>query len=524
MAFLGAAQLLYLWAFLAFGHRRGLYWSLTFYAASLALGAAFYLFSLAQGSPQPLQQTHAFFYVLSPLYIAIMSAMASLNVYQSTNRVQALTQALYTDPLTGLPNRAAFQEALGQAVGKAKHSGQNGTLALLNINEFVRINDELGHTAGDLALKTLAQRWRAALPPEAHLSRVSGDEFALLLQGSAKDSAEAQIRQLLEVAQQPLELVGVFRTLSVRCGAAYFPENGTDAAAVNIAADLAGVQARRSHRGLVVYSPQLALSSDRRRRVLSALAQAPERGELRLVYQPICSLSTGQVESVEALLRWDSSLNPPTYPEEFIALAEEAALMKPLGDWVLTRALEQMSEWQAQGLNVPRMNVNVSPQEVMRGNYAERTLQKLSEFHLSPSVLELELTERTVLQETALLQLRLLRSAGVYVSIDDFGTGHSSLGRLHSLPITGVKLDRSFIAMLGQDGSADRLSRTVLTLARALNLEVVAEGIETEPQLALLRELACPLGQGYLFTRPLAPADFAAYLRRAASYGLRSIP
>ena len=310
----------------------------------------------------------------------------------------------------------------------------------------------------------------------------------------------------------------------MRCGAAYFPENGTDAAAVNIAADLAGVQARRSHRGLVVYSPQLALSSDRRRRVLSALAQAPERGELRLVYQPICSLSTGQVESVEALLRWDSSLNPPTYPEEFIALAEEAALMKPLGDWVLTRALEQMSEWQAQGLNVPRMNVNVSPQEVMRGNYAERTLQKLSEFHLSPSVLELELTERTVLEETALLQLRVLRSAGVYVSIDDFGTGHSSLGRLHSLPITGVKLDRSFIAMLGQDGSADRLSRTVLTLARALNLEVVAEGIETEPQLALLRELACPLGQGYLFTRPLAPADFAAYLRRAASYGLRSIP
>lgn len=518
--FLGIAPLLYLWAFLAFGQLLGLRLSLAYYLLTLLMGAGVYGRSVWMGTAQHPEynwQVYVFFYALSPVYMVLVSAMAALIRAGAEQRVEALTQAVYTDPLTGLPNRLAFREELERAVVSCTGAGWSGTLALLNINGFVNINDELGHRAGDLTLSLLAQRWEEALPSQAHLSRINGDEFALVLCDRSAAQAESHLRQLLDLAQRPMDIMGVMRTLSVRCGAAHFPANGTDPAAVNIAADLAQAEAQRSQEPLVVYSPQLALLSERRRRVLGALALAPERQELWLAFQPIVSLGSGQVASVEALLRWDSALTPPPRPEEFVALAEEAGLMDLLGDWVLRAALDQMAQWRRSGLNVPRINVNVAPQELLRGNYAERVLQYLSDLRLPPGMLELELTERTVLEEAALLQLRVLRSAGVCVSIDDFGTGHSSLGRLHALPITGVKLDRTFISMLGQDGSADRLSRTVLTLARAMDLEVVAEGIETPAQLALLRELGCPLGQGYLFTRPLNATDFQAFVQEVAA-------
>lgn len=519
MAFLGAAQLLSPWAFLTFGDRRGLRLSVAFYVVTLALGLAFTLPYLLTGTFQtsPLASVwtiYAYYYALAPVYIVVTAAMAVLLRNLSQQRIRELSELAYRDPLTGLPNRRAFQEELDTCLSSARKKGTLVALCVLNINDFAQVNDEFGHTAGDRVLQHLAQRLTAQQPEGTHLSRVSADEFALIVPYTQLPEVTQLAQTLLKLGQRPLDIEGNLRPLSLRCGVALFPEHGQTRADLNVLASLAQAEAQRAGTPLTLYTPALAAQAERRRHILSALQQAPERGELSVVYQPIVSLVTGQLMSLEALMRWDSPVqDPPPRPDEFMALAEQSDLIQRLGEWTFQTILEQIQAWQAHGLRVPRINLNVAPQELLSGQYAQQVLTRLREMQVTPDQLELELTERTVLEADAVRELQVLFNAGVHISIDDFGTGHSSLGRLHKLPITGVKLDREFTSMLGQDSSAERLAGSVLALACSMQLEVVAEGIETEAQLNFLRELGCPLGQGYYFQRPASVAEITTLLK-----------
>lgn len=522
LAVLGAASLLPPWAFLSFRDKLGLRVSVTFYLLMLFTWCFFAVPAWFEGTYEASHlaeawRVYVYYFALSPVYIALTAAMAILNRYQSRQRLKAMTEFAYQDALTGLPNRRAFQESLEHSVQEGVQSGVGGTLVLLNINEFTRLNNELGHTAGDEALRVLAGRWQGKIMPGAHFSRMNGDEFGLVLPTAEPDVVQQQVRALLTGAQAPVNLSGALRNLHVRVGVVTFPKHGETATQVNSAADVAQAEARRQAQQVVVYNAALAERAERRRVILSALPQAIPAGAFQLVYQPILHLGSGQVHSVETLLRWNSGLTPNPTPDEFIPLAEEARLIEPLGRWVLSTALQQMHTWREAGVPVPRVNVNVAPQELLRAGYASRVLKQLNELNLPTNALELELTERTVLKSAAVTELRVLRQAGVHVAIDDFGTGHSSLAWLHSLPITCVKIDRRFTGMLGQDGAADRLARTVLNLANSMNLEVVAEGVETPAQLNLLQALNCPLGQGYLFSRALPPQEFETFLHQHQS-------
>lgn len=524
MAFLGAAQLLSSWAFLTFGDRRGLRLAVAFYLLTLALGLVFALPFLLSGTFQSSHlgaawRIYVYYYALAPVYIAITSGMAVLHRNLSQRRIRELSELAYLDPLTTLPNRRAFQEELHTTLDNARKHHRQAALCVLNVNDFAQVNDEFGHAAGDHVLQQLAQRWNSLLPEGTHLSRVSADEFALIVPDATPTEVNQLVQDMLTAGQRPLNIQGHRRTLSLRCGVALFPQHGLTRTELNVAADLAQAEAQRAGKPIMHYAPALAAQAERRRRILTALQQAPEREELSVVYQPIVSLNTGQLQSLEALMRWNSPVqDPPPTPDEFIALAEENDLIRPLGQWTFQTVLKQVQTWQAQGLNVPRINLNVAPQELLTGQYAQRVLKELHARQINPRQLELELTERTVLESAAVKELQVLLNAGVHISIDDFGTGHSSLGRLHTLPITGVKLDREFTSMLGQDSSAERLAASVLALARAMKLEVVAEGIETAEQLTFLRDLGCPLGQGYYFQRPAPAHEITRLLRETQDH------
>lgn len=519
LAFLGAASLMPSWAFFALREKWGLRVSLAYYGLLVVAWLYFAVPAWLAGTYQTSQlaqawKTYVYYYALTPVYIVLTASMAIMHRYQAQQRLKAVTEYVYQDPLTGLPNRRAFQERLEYAVAHAIQTGEGGTLLLLNINGFTRLNNELGHTSGDTTLRTLTQRWQATLKSNLHLSRVSGDEFALILPSQQPKVIEGVVKQVLAATEAPIELGGALRTLSVRLGLVAFPQYGQTATAVNRAADVAQAEARRQAQEVTVYNADLAALAERRRSILRALPEATALNQMSLVYQPILELATGRLESVEALLCWNSPVNPNPSPDEFIALAEEARLIVPLGTWVMDEALHQMTIWHKRGVHVPVINVNVAPQELLSAGYAQRLLAKLQTLQLSPDSLKLELTERTVLESAAVNELWILRQAGVNVAIDDFGTGHSSLAWLHSLPINGVKIDRRFTKMLGQDSAADRLSRTVLNLANSLNLQVVAEGVETPEQLRLLQALNCPLGQGYLFSKPLSAEAFEAFWQK----------
>lgn len=510
--------LTFAWSFLSFGDRLGRRLALGIYL--LTLGTALLFVPpgtpLAQTDLAPFWRMFTIFSVISPIFIVVLSALATLTRDQMQGRLRALSQFVYQDALTGLPNRRAFQEELDRRVRRAVDSGAHGTLMLININEFVHLNDRLGHAAGDEALRILTARWQDGLVAGSHLSRTDGDEFALILPTLAPTELAGQIDRVLSRTHEPMELGGEVHTLQARVGVSHFPQHGDDASTVTSHAGLALAAARGQEPPVATYSAELAAATERRRQVLHTLEVALAHQGLHLVYQPIFDLHTGEVRSAEALVRCRFALTPEPGPDEFIAVAEAAERMRPVGQWIMGAVLGQLRAWHDSGVHLPRVNVNVSAQELLTPGYAEALLAQLSSRGLDPQVLELELTERSVLEDAAVRELHLLRQAGMAVSIDDFGTGHSSLAWLHALPITCVKLDRRFTRMLGQDGAADRLAHTVVTLARALELEVVAEGIETQEQLRRLRELGCVLGQGYLFTKPLSPSEFVAFWRQAS--------
>ncbi|HEY6246642.1 MAG TPA: EAL domain-containing protein [Pyrinomonadaceae bacterium] len=431
----------------------------------------------------------------------------------------------YYDTITQLPNRALFEDRLAQAIAMAKSSGQTLAVLFISLDQFKKVNDTLGHGPGDILLREFAERLKSCVAQTDTIARFGSDEFALLrTQIEGADDVIETIGSLSQVLKFGFELDGqeLFATASV--GISLFPFDGDDGQTLLKNAGAALYKAKRS--GGANYQFYTADIHDRASRRLSletTLRRAVQNREFVLHYQPKVSVDSLEITGLEALIRWHHPQLGLISPAEFIPLAEDTGLIIPIGRWVLKEACLQNKRWQSQGFAQIRMAVNISARQLHDQAFADTVITALRETNLEPEYLELELTESSIMQnvELAANVLSRLKSMGIYCSIDDFGTGFSSLASLKRLPINALKIDKSFVSEAPSEPDDAALVLAIITLAHNLRLKVIAEGVETEEQLRLLHLLRCDEIQGGLFSKPL-PADALVTLLDSHSARIRT--
>jgi diguanylate cyclase (GGDEF)-like protein/PAS domain S-box-containing protein len=421
------------------------------------------------------------------------------------------------DALTGLPNRMFFMERLAHAILRSKRRDDfQFAVLFLDLDRFKVINDSLGHHVGDELLRTVAGRLQRSLRTEDTVARFGGDEFAILLEdtGGVDDASRVAERIQAELAA-PVNLSGfeVFTSGSIGIALSSSAYERPEYLLRN--ADMAMYRAKSSGQArFEVFDRAMHARALTRLQMETDLRRALERGEFELVYQPIITLRDGTLCGAEALIRWVHPDRGRLSPDEFISVAEETGLIVPIGSWALGEACRQLGDWQLRfGARAPDcMAVNLSPKQFSENRLVEEVQRGLEANHLDPGVLWLEITENAVMEnaDAAVLLLGRLKELGVRISLDDFGTGYSSLQYLHRFPLDSLKIDRSFVGQMEHEERSAHLVQTVLTLARSLGVISVAEGIEEEGQLRMLREMGCERGQGYLFARPLSAAEMEA--------------
>ncbi|HVW32036.1 MAG TPA: EAL domain-containing protein [Acidimicrobiia bacterium] len=414
------------------------------------------------------------------------------------------------DVLTGLPNRAALTEALSATLA----AGRRAAVLFLDLDRFKLVNDSHGHAIGDALLVALGRRLLAAVRPGDVVARFGGDEFVVLCPGVDELGAVEIAQRFARMFEGAFLVDGHELFLTGSVGAAIGePMDRPDDLLRD--ADNAMYRAKEQGRpGYAFFDQRMRECSQRRLELEQELHVALERGELRLEYQPVFELHSGAVAGAEALLRWDNPLRGPVSPAEFIPIAEETGLVIPVGDWVLRQALRQAAAWRSEFRRGVRVSVNIAARQLTRPGLAAQVLVALGEAGADPGDLMLEITEHGVLEDfaAAFRHLQEVRALGVRVSVDDFGTGWSSLSYLQRLPVDELKIDRSFIATLGVDGPSMAIVGSLVAMAHGLGLRVVAEGIETGDQLAELRRLGCDVGQGFLLSRPSRPETLRGLL------------
>ncbi len=426
----------------------------------------------------------------------------------------------FFDDITGLPNRVSFHDRLQQALKGPGRDQRHLAVMFMDLDNFKRINDTLGHSTGDILLKEVSKRLLlklrssdAILEGKASrngegLARLGGDEFTVLLTdiGESNDAGIVAAR-LLSAMSQPILLSGHEITVTASIGIAVYPNDGQDAETLIKNADMAMYFAKREGKNTFkFYKENMNEGEVRRLNLESELRRALERGEFSLDYQPQLDLKSGTLCGMEALLRWNNALLGAISPVEFIPIAEETGLIVAIGEWVLRMACTQAKTWRDEGMGMPRVAVNVSVCQFAQDNFPELVSLILQESGLDPEYLELEITESVLMKdgEEALETLRKLKGIGVSLAIDDFGTGYSSLNYLKKFPIDRLKIDRSFIAMVNSDPQSLAITSAIIALASSLNLSVIAEGVETAEHLACLRNRQCEEIQGYFYSRPLS--------------------
>jgi diguanylate cyclase (GGDEF)-like protein/PAS domain S-box-containing protein len=422
------------------------------------------------------------------------------------------------DPLTGLPNRALLSDRFSQMILQAGRRGAALGVLFVDLDDFKLVNDTLGHAAGDELLREAARRLQSAVRPGDTLARISGDEFALVLADLARLEDAAPVAQkLLERLAEPFMPSGHETFVTASVGIAAFPADGRDAETLLGAAEAAMVRAKQSGRNSYqFFTAEITQRTRVRAQLALELRRAMERNEFGLVYQPKIDLASGKVCGAEALLRWHHPERGVIAPAEFVPVLEETGLIVPVGEWVVRRACEDLKGWQASGLKVLPVAVNLSARQFRQQQLDARIRSLVRNAGVAPHLIELEITESQLMQDPdhAIRVMNALRDAGIRIAIDDFGTGYSSLAYLTRFPVAALKIDRSFVADALSDAADAAIVRTIIDMAHTLNFTVVAEGVETDGQMDFLRQFGCEQGQGYLFARPMPAAELAQLIGR----------
>ncbi|MET7737403.1 bifunctional diguanylate cyclase/phosphodiesterase [Streptomyces sp. NPDC005402] len=453
--------------------------------------------------------------VLLPLFAIPLIALDS-----TLWMARARAEEQLRDPLTGLPNRQWLLERIWSALDDAERIGARSALMLIDLDRFRSVNDTLGHLAGDRLLLQIADRLRIALPRGAEAARLGGDEFAVLLPvADSTTSATRVARNLVAALSSPLDLDGLTLVLEASAGVAVFPDHAVDAEGLLRRADVAMYQAKRDRTGVEVYESKRDSNTPDRLGLLGDLRRALDAHDVQLHYQPKVRFD-GQVAGLEALVRWVHPERGKVPPDEFIAIAESSGLMPYLTEYVLDTALGQVAEWRAQGLFVP-VAVNVSPRDVHTPGFAGSVAARLARHGVPAGALQLEITEHVLLEDPsrAADTLAALTGHGVKMSLDDFGTGYSSLVHLRRLPVSELKIDRSFVAKLAVDTEDAEIVRCTVDLAHSLGLLVVAEGVEDDETWERLRDMGCDAVQGWLVAAAMPPEETTAWLLARGSRG-----
>jgi diguanylate cyclase (GGDEF)-like protein len=443
------------------------------------------------------------------LFRIVARASRSLREQVLANEHQALH-----DVLTGLANRALFHDRVQQSVLLAEREGMEGAVMIMDLDRFKEINDTLGHPKGDTVLREVARRLSLALRETDTVARLGGDEFAVLVPHVPDPASVVQVvEKIQEALDRPFVLQGLALDVRASVGISFFPRHGNDVDTLIQRADVAMYLAKNSHSRYEIYAAHRDQHSPGRLALLADLRRALDDGELILHYQPKIDLKTGAVTTVESLVRWNHPGRGMIQPADFLPLAEHTGLIEPLTMYVLDRAMKQCAEWHEAGLDLT-VAVNLSPRNMLDLNFPDYISRLIRKWNLPPSCLQLEITESSLLSDPTRVRgvLERLSEMCVDISIDDFGTGSSSLAHLRDLPVGELKIDRSFVMNMEADESDAVIVRSTIDLGRNLGLKVVAEGVEDESTWRVVSELGCDFAQGFFRSRPMPPDQIPHFL------------
>ncbi|HTY03244.1 MAG TPA: EAL domain-containing protein [Rhodocyclaceae bacterium] len=446
--------------------------------------------------------------------------IAFSDVTEIHQAAQKLDHLAHHDPLTGLPNRLLFDDRFAHAIDQAQRQQERCLLLFLDLDSFKVVNDTMGHSVGDELLRVVSERLKGVLRQSDTVARLGGDEFVILASSAHPDYAIYVAQKVLNTLRKPISLAGEEVTVSGSIGISLFPDHGADRHLLMRAADIAMYEAKAQGRNRYhFYSEDMSAHSHDRMRLEQGLRRAMDNDGLTVDYQPQVGLADGRIVGVEALVRWQGGEEGTILPARFIPVAEESGVIDNLGRWVLSRACSQIAGLTDEQGRQLHLAVNVSPRQFTRDDFVNTVRDVLQQTRFPADALELEITESTLQTvERSRAILNELKRLGLSISIDDFGTGYSSLSVLRDLPIDRVKIDRSFIVELPHQPDGVAIVEAMVALGRALNMSIVVEGIERVDQAQILHRLGCAIGQGFLFSRPLAYRDLLDRLRRTSDW------
>ena len=434
-------------------------------------------------------------------------------------REARITELAYRDTLTGLPNRTLYNERLDREILDARAAGTKVAVLIMDLDHFKYVNDTLGHPIGDQLLVGVARRLeRVVHRPGEIVARLGGDEFAVLLPGASAADAQQVASEVIEALDAPMTLSDHLVDIRANVGIAAFPEHGDEGVTLLRHADVAMYEAKRANLGVVIFDKRYDQGSRDRLSLMGDLRNAVDRDELMLVFQPKVALGEAAGHHVEALVRWQHPTRGLVLPGEFIPFAEQTGYIRAITQWVLTRAIVQCAAWRAAGLAM-HVSINLSARDVMDPQLPDRVVALLKTHACAARWIGFEITESAILDDPghAVANLDRLHALGCSIAIDDYGTGYSSLAYLRRLPLSELKIDKSFVLGMCTDANDDVIVRSTIELAHNMHLTVVAEGVEDEATLERLRVLGCDMAQGYVVSVPASAADVTAWIRDSPS-------
>lgn len=489
-----------------------------FLSALIVLGVGVVSFGGLSGATTP-RDVYAL--QISMMTMALGGLFVSAALAERRYSEMRLDMLANHDPLTGLPNRSYFQDFLGHALAHAQRGQSQVSLLFIDLDRFKHINDSQGHVVGDQVLRVVADRLRENLRADDFVARLGGDEFAVILTHPPASRAASRVAgKLMQALSESFKLDQRRYAISASIGISVYPDDGLDAHTLLRQADLAMYQAKQRRSGFEYFSVELNNVAQQQLSLETGLRHALERNELALVYQPKVDLLSGKVVGLEALARWLSRSRGMISPAQFIPVAEETGLILPLGRWAVRAACEQWIAWRDAGLAPPPVAINLSPRQFSDARLIADIDAALTETGMEPAYLQLEVTESAAMEnpERTFSMLDALRQRGLHVYIDDFGTGHSNLAQLKRMPIDALKIDKSFVDDVLTDSDDAEIANAIIRLSHALNLRVVAEGVETPEQVAFLKGQGCDEIQGYVVAKPLPPDKVSELFAQTFSF------